>query len=164
MVTKSGYTIGDRSFVIVEKENILRAPRQFRAGKTVRLFTLAAGAYQPEKIGVINYVKKNKIKIILNTRDLPDWLGAGGIGIDLQFDERTYLEMEKAVKTVMKANKDRLAELRSVLTGNLEARFYTGAATQISTLNLHQNQAVTQILGAKAVSYTHLTLPTILLV
>jgi len=47
IVTKSGYTIGDRSFVIVEKENVLRAPRQFRPGKTVRLFTLAAGAYQP---------------------------------------------------------------------------------------------------------------------
>jgi len=73
----------------------------------------------------------------------------------IQFDERTYLEMEKAVKTVMKANKDRLAELRSVLTGNLEARFYTGAATQISTLNLHQNQAVTQILGAKDIAVIH---------
>ena len=155
VVIKSGYTIGDRSFVIIEKENVLNAPRQFRPGKTVRLFTLAAGAYQPEKIGIINYVKRNKIKVILNSGDLPDWLGAGGIGIDLQFDERTYLEMEKALKTVMKANKDRLADLRSVLIGNLEASFYTGAPTQISSLNIHQNQAVTQILGAKDVAIIH---------
>ena len=154
-IIKSGYTIGDRSFVLLEKTTETHAPRQFRSGKTVRLFTLTPGAYQPEKIGIINYVKKNRMKIILNTKDLPDWLGDGNIGIDLQFDERTYLEMEKALNTVMKANKDRLAELRAVLLGNLPSKTILLPPASIDNLNPHQNQAVAQILGTQDVAVVH---------
>jgi len=154
-IIKSGYTIGDRSFVLLEKANETHAPRQFRSGKTVRLFTLTPGVYQPEKIGIINYVKKNRMKIVLNTKDLPDWIGDGNIGIDLQFDERTYLEMEKALNTVMKANKDRLAELRSVLLGNLPSRTTALQPASIDSLNPHQNQAVAQILGTQDVAVIH---------
>ena len=60
VVIKSGYTIGERSFVIVEKTSETDAPRQFRSGKTVRLFTLTPGAYKPERIGIINYIKGQK--------------------------------------------------------------------------------------------------------
>ena len=155
IVSKSGYTIGERSFVIVEKDNEVSVPRKFRAGTTVRLFTLTPGAYQPEKIGVINYVKRNRMKIILNARDLPDWLGMGNIGVDMQFDERTYLEMEKAIKAVQSEKKGRLPDLRAVLLGKMEARFYGGSSLAIPTLNESQNQAVEQVLGAQDVAVIH---------
>ena len=38
------------------------------------------------------------MKIVLNAKDIPDWLSQGNLGVDIQFDERTYLEMEKAIK------------------------------------------------------------------
>ena len=154
-IIKSGYTIGERSFVIVEKTETTNPPRQFRAGKPVRLFTLTSGVYQPEKIGVINFVKKNRIKIILNSKDLPDWLHAGNIGIDLQFDERTYQEMEKALKTIQKEKKGRLSDLRSVLLGNMNARFISSNSAPISTLNESQNQAIAQIMGSQDVAVVH---------
>lgn len=154
-VLQSGYTIGDRSFIVVEKANEDVPPRQFRAGKPIRLFTLKPGAYQPEKIGVINYVKKNKVKIILNAKDLPDWLNIGNIGIDLQFDERTYQEMEKALVAIPKEKKGRLPDLRAVLLGEMAARFRGDSIASVATLNNSQNQAIAQILGAQDVAVIH---------
>ncbi len=155
-VVKFGYTIGERSFVIVEKTSETDAPRQFRSGKTVRLFTLSEGAYRPERIGVINYIKDKKMKIILSAKDIPDWLSQGNLGVDIQFDERTYLEMEKAVKLVSKASRDRLAELRSVLLNNkVKARFLNGHPVTIPNLNAGQNNAVNQIVAAQDVSIIH---------
>ena len=154
-IVKSGYTIGERSFVIVEKTSETEAPRQFRSGKTVRLFTLTPGAYKPERIGVINYVKDKKMKIVLNAKDLPDWLNDGNLGVDLQFDERTYLEMEKALKKVMKASRDRLAELRGILINKFEARFLKIAPITLPILNDSQNSAVNQILSAQDIAVIH---------
>lgn len=154
-VVKFGYTIGERSFVIVEKTSETDAPRQFRAGKTVRLFTLTPGAYKPERIGIINYVKDKKMKIVLNAKDIPDWLSQGNLGVDLQFDERTYLEMEKALKLVAKASKDRLADLRDVLLHKVPARFLKSYPIEIPTLNLSQNAAVNQVLSAQDVAVIH---------
>ncbi|MEM9983374.1 MAG: AAA domain-containing protein, partial [Bacteroidota bacterium] len=155
-VVKFGYTIGERSFVIVEKTTETEAPRQFRSGKTVRLFTLAEGAYKPERIGVINYVKDKKMKIILNAKDIPDWLGQGNLGVDLQFDERTYLEMEKALKKVMSAKGDRLAELRDILLGKQSALFQeTNQTIQLPALNQSQQLAVNGILQSRDVAAIH---------
>lgn len=154
-IVKLGYTIGERSFVIVEKTSETDAPRQFRSGKTVRLFTLTPGAFKPERIGVINYIKDKKMKIVLNAKDIPDWLSQGNLGVDIQFDERTYLEMEKAIKIVSKASKDRLAELRSILLQKLEARFLNGHPVIIPVLNDSQNKAVNQVLAAQDIAIIH---------
>ena len=153
-VTKSGYTYGERAFVIVEKTGPIE-PHQFRSGKTVNLFTKAEGAYNPERTGVINFVEKNRMKIILNSKDLPDWLGFGLIGVDLLFDETTYLEMEKALDLVIKAKNDRLAELRDVLLGKDEARFLPTPNMVIPSLNESQNKAVNQILASQDVAIVH---------
>lgn len=154
-VSRSGYALGERAFVTVETPN-LEGPHQFRAGKTVNFFTRQADAYQPEKTGVIQYVEKGKMKIILNAKDLPDWLGMGQLGVDLLFDERTYLEMEKALEKVKKAKNDRLADLRDVLLGAQAARFHEGEwQQQISALNESQNAAVHQAVNALDVSVIH---------
>ncbi|MCB0695551.1 MAG: AAA family ATPase [Saprospiraceae bacterium] len=154
-VMKSGYTYGDRGFVIVERA-AQDAHHQFRAGKPVRLFTKQAGVKRPEMDGVIYYVQKNTMKIILNSKDLPDWLGMGLIGVDLLFDERTYIEMGKALKAVQQAKRDRLAELRTILMGKEEPRFR--AQEDIPPhpyLNESQNAAVRQILAAQDVAVVH---------
>lgn len=154
-VVKSGYTLGERSFVIIEKTSETDAPRQFRAGKVVRLFTTTSGVQRPERIGVINFIKDKRMKIVLNAKDLPDWLSFGNLGVDLQFDERTYLEMEKALRIVQSANRGRLAELRSVLLNKLEARFLPQPALDINSLNPAQNRAVDQVISAQDVAVIH---------
>ncbi|MEL6926349.1 MAG: AAA domain-containing protein, partial [Bacteroidota bacterium] len=111
---------------------------------------------QPEKRGVINYVQKNRMKIILNSKDLPDWLGDGLIGVDLMFDETSYLEMEKALLKVMKAKGDRLAELRDILfAAKATNRKIPVAMPVLPQLNNSQVEAVHQILQTPDVAVIH---------
>lgn len=155
-VIKSGYTYGDRAFVIVEKTTTEAAPSRFRSGKIVNLFTSQENVYKPERSGVINYVQRGKMKIVLNSTDIPDWINKGAIGVDLMFDERSYLEMERAMKLVIEAKKDRLAELRSIILGKQAAMFSPiSNPIHLPSLNASQNDAVNQILAAKDVAIVH---------
>lgn len=155
-VLKSGYTYGDRAYVIIQRNKDIDTPHQFRAGKTVRLFTQQPAVNKPDRNGVIQYVEKNKMKIVLNVQDLPDWLGLGQIGVDLLFDERTYLEMEKALDQVMSAKNGRLVDLRAVMLGKMEPRFSTSShPLEIPSLNTSQNEAVNRALGAQDIAFIH---------
>jgi superfamily I DNA and/or RNA helicase/ribosomal protein L21E len=156
-ILRSGYTFGDRAFVVVEKTVQSDMPHQFRAGNVVQIFTQNKDAYKPEKAGVINYVHKNQMYIILNSKDLPDWLNDGNIGVDLLFDDRTYIEMEKALDKVMAAKGDKLAELRDILLGFKKSENFNknDYPLSIEKLNESQNKAVVQILKNKDITIVH---------
>jgi len=113
-VLQTGFALGEKAFVIVERTTRLNEPHQLRAGQSISLFTLAPQMEQPEKQGIINYVERNRMKIILNARDVPDWINAGQLGVDMLFDDRSYREMERALGNVLAAKGDRLAELRDL--------------------------------------------------
>ncbi|GJM34003.1 MAG: helicase [Saprospiraceae bacterium] len=153
-VVKSGYALGERAFVIVEKSNE-EQEHHFRSGKAVNFFTQQANVSKPERSGVIHYVNKNRMKIILNSKDLPDWLDLGQLGVDLMFDETTYLEMEKALHKVSKAQGDRLADLRSILLGKSPARFGDLPPVDLPQLNTSQQEAIRHILGADDAAIVH---------
>ncbi len=155
-IAKTGYSIGDRAYVTVKRKTQLNEPHRFRSGGIVNLVCHHPAVRRGEKSGVINYVDRNKMKIILNSSDLPDWLDKGDIGVDLLFDERTYLEMEKAIRQVIKARGDRLAELRDILLGEIAPTFHPVAhPIQIPTLNESQNEAINQILAARETAIVH---------
>lgn len=116
-VLQTGFALGEKAFIVVERTTRLNEPHQLRAGQSVSLFTQAPHADQPEKSGIINYVERNRMKIILNARDVPDWLDMGQLGVDMLFDDRSYQEMVRALEKVMAAKGDRLAELRDISAG-----------------------------------------------
>lgn len=154
-LTKSGYAIGERPFVILEFAGKGKF-QHFRSGNTVQLFSRQAGAQPPEMQGVIQFVEKSRMKIIMNAKDLPDWISLGMIGVDLVFDERTYREMEKALDRAINAGKDRLAELRSVLSGRQEASFENRQMQAlVAGLNDAQNTAIHEILIARDLAVIH---------
>jgi len=118
-VINTGFALSEKAFVIVERTTRQNAPHQLRAGQPISLFTQASGVDQPTQQGVINFVERNRMKIILNARDVPDWINAGQLGVDMLFDDRSYHEMDRALEKVMAAKGDRLAELREILTAPL---------------------------------------------
>jgi ATP-dependent RNA/DNA helicase IGHMBP2 len=176
-VVRTGYTYGDRAFVIVERSGAPDVPHQFRSGNVVQLFSRNVGKNEKaEKAGVLNYVNKNQMYVILNSKDLPDWLNDGNIGVDLLFDDRTYMEMEKALDKVEQAKGNRLADLRDVLLGKKKSENRQGsyALQAISleplmsnsglaadglrlaaNLNESQNRAVVDIVNCRDVSIIH---------
>ena len=155
-VLDSDYGIGERPYVTVSREG--EEAHQFRAGTSVNLFTVQADARSPQRTGVIQYVKKDRMKIILGGEDHPSWLNRGGVGVDLMFDERTYVEMDKAMDRLSSAERDRTAELRDVIMGNRAAEYRPVAETEVAdltTLNASQREAVREILGASHLSLIH---------
>ncbi|HKK74037.1 MAG TPA: AAA domain-containing protein [Saprospiraceae bacterium] len=155
-VLQRGYTIGERAFVVVERTTMLNEKHQFRSGKTVRLFSNQPAVNRGEANGVVYFVHKNRMKIILNSKDLPDWVGLGMVGVDLLFDERTYQVMEKTLDIVMEAGNGRLQELRDIFQGKQDAQFNpVKSPVALSSLNVSQNEAVQAILSARDVSIVH---------
>ena len=77
-VRKEGYTFGERAFVIVERTTHLNESHRFRAGTPVEFYSLATDKFSKSdkfnQSGVIQFVEKNRMKIVLNSRDLPDWM------------------------------------------------------------------------------------------
>ncbi|MEZ4919030.1 MAG: hypothetical protein R2792_07955 [Saprospiraceae bacterium] len=71
-VVKTGFALGEKAFVVVERTTQLNEPHRLRAGQSVKLFTQAPHVKHSEKEGIIQYVEKNRMKIILHSRDIPD--------------------------------------------------------------------------------------------
>ena len=159
-VLQTGFALGEKAFVVVERTARLNEPHQLRAGQSVSLFTQVTHVDHPEKQGVINYVERNRMKIILNARDVPDWLGLGQLGVDMLFDDRSYREMERALERVLAAKGDRLAELRDLAGGQKHpgGQFVDPpdpALASVPGLNPSQTAAVGRILGNRDIAVIH---------
>lgn len=153
-IVETGYGLGDYPFVVIERTKSKETPHQFQGGKLAEIFS---DSDEDEKIsGTIQYVSENTLKLILNADEHPDWLSNSRIGINLLFDERSYREMEKALKTVKNAENNRLAELRDYILGHKKVGFkQIGEFQAIAKLNQAQNEAVRLILKAEDIAVIH---------
>jgi len=159
-INKEGYIFGERAFVVVERTTLRDTPHRFRSGMPVELFSLGEDKFSNEDkkqrvSGVIHFLERNKMKIILNSKDSPDWIRLGQLGIDLLFDERTYIEMEKILKKVINARGDRLAELKAIFYNQLEPKVGVLPTVHHPYLNDAQKSAVQNILASYDVSIIH---------
>ncbi len=168
---------GERIIVELDRTNHLDQPHSFQSGKLVSLFSNASGKPEKEHVnGVVNYVSDNTLVMTVNGDDLPSWIDDGMLGVDVMFDDMTYKEMEHAMKAVMKAEGNRLAELREVLLGDTgcwvpgtgrvhpessnspSVAFGVQASHQhpaSSILNESQNSALQKILHSPDVAFIH---------
>ena len=153
---------GERIIIEVEKTNQLDQPSSFQSGKLVSVFSNAAGTpNKHHQQGVINYVRDNMMVITINGDDLPDWIDAGMLGVDVMFDEMTYKEMEFALKSVIKAEDNRVAEFREILLGEKVAGYQLPVTdnqqpvTGNDILNESQQAALKKIICSPDVSFIH---------
>ncbi len=159
VVKKEGFAIGERAFVIVERTAHLDTSHRFKPGTPVDLYSKntdkKSAADKTRQSGVIQFMEKNRMKVVLNTSDLPEWLTEGGLAVDMLFDERTYLEMDKALRTILQANEGRLSELKAIFYGAMEAQ--QGEPLPVHDALLHEAQqlAVGNILSSKDIAIIH---------
>ena len=165
-LVKDSIGTGERIIVELERLHNLDQPHSFQSGKLVSLFCNAAGKPEKEHVNaVVNYVRDNTLVITLNGDDLPDWINNGQLGVDVMFDEMTYKEMEHALKTVMKAEDNRVAELRELLLGTEKSKkrepsfLYNDSHTEYheaaNILNNSQVKALDKILDTQDVAFIH---------
>ncbi len=156
---------GERIIVELDRTNHLDQPHSFQSGKLVSVFCNASGKPEKEHVsGVVNYVSDNTLVVTLNGDDLPAWIDDGMLGVDVMFDEMTYKEMEHALKVVMKAEDNRLAELREILLGeptsglqDASSRLQINNQQSLTSnlLNESQNLALNKIMNTPDVAFIH---------
>jgi superfamily I DNA and/or RNA helicase len=162
---KSDYIgTGERIIIELERTTHLEQPHAFQSGKVVSVFSNAQNKPQRDyQTGVVNYVRDNLMVITLNGEDLPDWIDGGSLGIDVMFDEVSYREMEYALKKVIEAEENRVAELREVMLGDTgySMRDAGGSAPSIQqhpvsfVLNDSQQKALQKIIDTHDVAFIH---------
>ncbi len=150
--------LGEYLIITVERTTGWNEAHQFQSGKVAALFSNSDQAEKEHASlqGTIKSVSGNRLKLSLNVDELPDWVDLGKLGINLLFDENTYKEMDHALQTVIKAQKNRLAELRDVLYGKKKISVREQHSFSINTrLNTSQNAAVQKIILAEDVAIVH---------
>lgn len=153
---KSRVGYGERWIVDLERFDTKQS-HVFQSGKSVSIFSNQELHSSPDlRInGVINQVKKDVMTVTLQVEELPEWLQKGKIGIDLLFDEASYREMESALKSVIKAEKGRLAELKEVLLGEKSAVIEEKDIVVENQLNTSQQEALKLVARAQDVAIIH---------
>jgi superfamily I DNA and/or RNA helicase len=149
---------GERLVIEVERTNHIDKPHTFQSGKSVSVFSNASGKPEKEHVnGVVNFVKENTMVITINVDEFPDWLEDGGLGVDVMFDEMTYNEMEFALREVIKAEDNRVAELREMLLGDLDATENPKKEFNLpsSVLNESQVAALKKVNAAESIAFIH---------
>ena len=149
---------GERPIIEIERTNHLDQPHSFQSGKLVSVFCNASGRPEKQHInGVINYVRDNIMVITLNGDDAPEWLDDGLIGVDIMFDEMSYREMEFALGEVIKADDNRVAELKNVLLGTSQVRMegLSSAMEPSPMLNESQRAAKEKMIMAADIAFIH---------
>lgn len=154
---------GERLVIEIERTNHVDQPHSFQSGKSVSVFCNASGKPEKEHVnGVVNFVRDNTMVITINGEELPDWLDDGLLGVDVMFDEMSYREMELALKDVMSANDNRVAELREILLGEekagvLEANKVSAVLSEssMSILNDSQKDALRKAIHARDIAFIH---------
>lgn len=150
---------GERIILEVERTTHPDQPHSFQSGKSVSIFSNAAGTPEKEHANaVVNYVKDNTMVLTLNADELPDWIEDGLLGVDVMFDEMSYREMEFALKEVLKADSSRAATFRELLLGNgvkPGKRTERRIPVYPSQLNESQQQAFRMVLECDDVAFIH---------
>ncbi len=140
----------------VERTNSTDLPHQFSSGKNISLFSNRNPNEVNEVTGTIKQSGKNKLKIIMHTDELPDWAYDGKIGINIQFDDNSYTEMQKALDEVINTKHNRISELREIIEGIDAPTFeQIDESVIVPQLNISQNKAVRHIISANDVAVVH---------
>lgn len=146
---------GDLLHLEIERTTQIDKPHQFSSGKNVSLFSNANDETN-EITGTIKSVSKNSLKLIIHSDELPDWAYDGKLGINIQFDDNSYNEMQNALDVVINARNNRVEELREMIEGTLPLSFEKiNNDVLIPQLNLSQNKAVRHILSVNDIGVVH---------
>lgn len=147
---------GEKIVLELEKTTDLEQAHMFQGGSSISFY---ANTGEKEKggavTGVIKYVRKNKMGIVLNDDDLPDWIDDGKLGVDLLFDEASYREMERTLKMLGRQEAGRLFDLIQILLGHKAPQREPALAPALPSLNAVQNKALEAIIEARDLAIVH---------
>ncbi|MDB5018890.1 MAG: family helicase [Pedobacter sp.] len=148
---------GDYITLEVERTSNLDISTQFRSGSSVQLFSNHDPKHDRLE-GTVAYLTSTRMKVNLLTDELPDWSRNGKLGIDLLFDNNSYVEMENALKDADKLRESEVigGRLINILTGKDKPTFKVDKdLITVPKVNPQQQLAVNKILAANELAIVH---------
>lgn len=144
-VIEEGIGLGSYPFLIVKRH---KGPskHKFKAGQPVSFFSELQENRNQSVVGRAVWVSENEMKVHFKIDELPEWMGDGKIGVNAAFDEKTFLEMMKALNLVMNDEKSNISFLRDAVWKDV-SEFETCSEFENTSLNESQNEAVKAMLS-----------------
>ena len=157
-VGRSYYNSLNQLVIEVERREDKDIEHVFEFGKPVCFFTQDGS----EKLhyfnftATVNYVDEDRMVVVLpGASALMDIQNADRLGVQLYFDETSYRLMFEALREVIKAKGNRLAELRDIFHGTQKTSTFRFGLTRFPWLNSTQEEAVNKVMLAKDVAIVH---------
>lgn len=157
-VGRSYYNALNQLVVEVERREDKEIEHLFEYGRPVCFFTqeLSGKLNYLNFTATVNYVDEDRMVVILPNADALLALQSKEVlGVQLYFDETSYRLMFEALKQVIAAKNNRLAELRDIFHGSQPASSFSFQPMRFPWLNRTQEEAVNKVLHAKDVAIVH---------
>ncbi len=157
-IGRNYYNALNQLVVEVERREDKDIEHQFEYGRPVCFFTQDASGKLNylHFIATVSYVDEDRMVLVLPGVDaLLALQNKEVLGIQLYFDETSYRTMFEALKQVIAAKNNRLAELRDLFHGSRQASVYSFQPVRFPWLNAAQDEAVNKVLHAKDVAIVH---------
>lgn len=157
-IGRSYYNALNQLVIEVERQEDKEIEHVFEYGRPVCFFT-------QDSLGKLNYlnftatvsyVDEDRMVVVLpGTEALASLQTDKTLGVQLYFDETSYRLMFEALKQVIGAKNNRLAELRDIFHGKQPTSSYSFQPIRFPWLNQTQEEAVNKVLHAKDVAIVH---------
>lgn len=152
------YNALNQLVIEVERREDKDIEHQFEYGRPVCFFTqdVSGKLNYLNFVATVNYVDEDRMVVILPSVDaLLALQSKEVVGVQLYFDETSYRLMFEALKQVIGAKNNRLAELRDIFHGTQPASTFSFHPLRFPWLNATQEKAVNKVLHAKDVAIVH---------
>lgn len=161
---RTWYNSLNQYILTVSRSPMSSEEHAFDYGVQVRFFTAGPDGKSVFVGGVctVSFVDGNDMAIVMPDEASVSALRTAvyrspdsGLGVQLFFDETSYRLMFEALDNVFSARDNRLAELRDILLGPVQAAFRQSGGMKFPWLNASQQEAVNAILAARDVMVVH---------
>ena len=152
------YNALNQLVIEVERREDKDIEHQFEYGRPVCFFTqdVSGKLNYLNFVATVNYVDEDRMVVILPSVDaLLALQSKEVVGVQLYFDETSYRLMFEALKQVIGAKNNRMAELRDIFHGTQPASTFSFHPLRFPWLNATQEEAVNKVLHAKDVAIVH---------
>lgn len=152
------YNALNQLVIEVERREDKDIEHQFEYGRPVCFFTqdVSGKLNYLNFVATVNYVDEDRMVVILPSVDaLLALQSKEVVGVQLYFDETSYRLMFEALRQVIGAKNNRLAELRDIFHGTQPASTFSFHPLRFPWLNATQEEAVNKVLHAKDVAIVH---------
>ncbi len=152
-IRKSYIGIGEKWIIEIERQSGREQRHLFQAGATASLFLNQKN--QVSVPGIISRIRDDRISLMLNQDDLPEWLDEGKLGLDLLFDESTYDEMFRTLAKLKTIKEGRAKKLIGIMVGNTNPSFHAIQDISYPYLNAGQNRALNLCRSSEDLALIH---------